>query len=153
VQAVAKANLNQPRYASHARTNVRGLGTSSQCRHGEDQRDWPSNSQKQPISPPGYWGWHVRKEMRFKLGTHSPTECWTDEENKPFGVQASGADEAIVSDDLTGQHNQSESQGPLDESVRTAKPARHAFGPQGEVIRTWAQYKWRFHEGLRRHFV
>ena len=53
---------------------------------------------------------------RLNWGTTRRRKCRMDERISR-SVAASGSDEAIVSDDLAGQHNRSGSQGPLDESV------------------------------------
>ena len=59
------------------------------------------------------------------------------------------SDEAIVSDELGGQHNLLGSQGPLDRVVRATRSVRNAFGLQDLNTRTLAAYKRRDTERMR----
>ncbi len=59
------------------------------------------------------------------------------------------SDEAIVSDELGGQHNLPGSQGPLDRVVRAKRSVRNALGLQDLNARTLAAYKRRDAERMR----
>jgi hypothetical protein len=114
VRAVAKANLRQPRDTSHARTNRRGVcGRRASAKMakttavGEETAECTRSVHRGPGD--GTYG----KTRGLNWGpTRRRRAGGTKQISLP--VSASGSDEALVSDDPTGQHNRLASQGPLD---------------------------------------
>src|SRR6266404_3344037 len=93
----------------------------SPCEKGEGSHGWRWNS-RTPSDPPGYWKRHGSKDTRLKLGNlWCPVPGGRDKDPSTKNISrregARVSDEAIVSDDATGQNNPTPSQGPLDRRV------------------------------------
>ena len=126
MQAVAQANLNQPRYAATREPTCVDCG----CRV---RADWTKTNANGEAT--------VDRTRSVRRGSgdgmHEQTRClnWGPTRGHRFprtktisrGKTASGSDEAIVSDDLTGHYNRSTSQGPLDRIASGSVAAK----PQG----------------------
>jgi hypothetical protein len=138
--AVAQVNLNQPRYASTWEPTCVDLWTSSPCRLGEDQRVAECNS-RTPRRSTGVLGMAGMKRHTAQIGDPLGATCPLRAKKISRKGATSGSDEAIVSDDPAGQHNQRVSQGPLDESVHGDFPATLRASATGESAWTWAPYK------------
>ena len=136
VQAVAQANLIQPRYTRRVRTNVRG---GCGCRVSAEMTKTSVDGEEtvagtRPVRRGPGDGMH-EQTRRLNWG---PTRDRSARRTKEISrqVAASGSDEAIVSMDLGGQHNRWASQGPLDGRVWKCAPALHArLGQRGNTTR------------------
>jgi hypothetical protein len=116
VQAVAQANLSPPRYASTREPTA----WNCECRAMTDMAKTIVDREATvectcPVHRGPGGGMH-EQTGRLNWGTTRRRKCRTDE-CISRSAATSGSDEAIVSNDLAGQHNRSGSQGPLDESV------------------------------------
>jgi hypothetical protein len=118
VQAVAQANLRQPRYTDRVRTNVRGY---CGCRVSAEKTKTnvvgeETVDRTHPIRRgPGDGMYEQSRRLNW-----GPTRPRRTLRTKKISRKrsASGSDEAIVSIDPVGQHNRLASQGPLDGIVR-----------------------------------
>jgi len=116
-----KMNLSPPRYASTREPTA----WNCECRAMTDLAktivDREATADRTCPVHRGPGGGMYEQTSRVKWGT---THRRSGPRAKKIsrGLAASGSDEAIVSDDLTGQHNRSGSQGPLDESVWEGTP-------------------------------
>jgi len=130
MQAVAQANLRQPRYTTHARTNVRGDEEVEPLRRWR-RLVWTGKQQShrtRPLLRGSGDGMHG-KVRGLNWGTARGLEAGGTKKISHLAA-ISGSDEAIVSEDLIGQNNQSASQGPLDGMVLVIGSAKHApLGP------------------------
>jgi len=129
VQAVAQANLIQPRYTDRVRTNDRGMVDVEPVRRRRRPMWWGKQRSWAPYRSTGVLGMACTKRHATQIGDPLAVgqAAWTKQIR--HAVVASGSDEAIVSHDPGGQHNPWVSQGPLDEGARGIHPARHA--PRG----------------------
>ena len=92
-----------------------------------------------PSGLPGYGKRHDEKDSQLKQGPSGQQPPSKDQPAKPPVAisrleRARSSDEAIVSDDATGQNNPTPSQGPLDRKVATGDtptPAQSSDCPKG----------------------
>lgn len=114
----------QPRYATHARTGVCGTVDAEPVQRGR-RPAWTVKQQRSAaVRSTGVremaWWYRYAEQIGEPL-TSSPYRtvgrrpARTKKISRPEDLRVS--DEAVVSEDLTGQHNPSASQGPLDWSV------------------------------------
>ena len=148
MQAVAQANLIQPRDATHVRTNVRGQCGCRVCAKVTKTRavGVVTVANTRPVRRGTGDGMH-EQTRRLNWGPTRRRKVWQTKKISCRMV-TSGSDEAIVSVDLAGQHNRSASQGPLD---RVAKgcPIPRPSGPcpsgplvDGNEPRFWPCISW-----------
>ena len=134
MQAVAQANLIQPRYTVRVRTNDRGTVDVEPVRKGRRPMWWVKQQLCATYRSTGVLGMACTERHATQIG--DPLAAIDVVRTKQISrtAVASGSDEAIVSTDPAGQHNRLASQGPLDENVREIAPARHA--PRGHRDRS-----------------
>jgi hypothetical protein len=117
VQAVAKANLRQPRYAVRVRTNDRGSVDVEPLQRRRRSKWWGKQQSYAPCRSTGVLGMACTDKLATQIGDPLAAKdvVWTKQIRRT--AVASGSDVAIVSIDLAGQHNRLASQGPLDGRV------------------------------------
>jgi hypothetical protein len=114
VQAVAQANLIQPRYAVRVRTNDRGIVNVEPVQRGRRPMRWVKQQLCATCRFTGVLGMACTERHAAQIG--DPLVAIDVERTKQISRSkgASGSDVAIVSTDPAGQHNPLASQGPLD---------------------------------------
>lgn len=139
VQAVAKANLNQPRYAATREPTgvARGRRVSAETTKTNAVGEATAEGTRSVRRGPGD-GMHEQTD-NLKWG---PTlrRSVPRTKNISRGMAVSGSDEAIVSDDLAGQHNRPASQGPLGGIARGTSSDYLPLGATGRW-RTWLSWR------------
>ena len=147
----------QPRYATHARTGVRGITDAEPVQIGRRLERTVKQQQGAAVWSVGVremaWGERHAEQIGEPL-TSSPYRTvgqrptWTKKISRWEDLRVS--DEAILGVDPKGQHNPSESQGPLDWIAHERKPRSHALeGPQGYPTWALAKYKSWFYRRMR----
>jgi hypothetical protein len=140
VQAVAQANLNQPRYATTCEPTCVVCG----CRVPADWTKTSAGGVATVIcTRSAHRGTEDGMHEQTRRLNWGPTRGRSLRQTKQISCRraTSGSDEAIVSDDLGGQHNRLASQGPLDGSVGQPSPPLLRASAIGEGQPTWPPYK------------
>ena len=147
----------QPRYATHARTGVRGITDAEPVQIGRRLERTVKQQQGAAARSVGVqeMAWRERHaEQNGEPLTSSPYRTvgqrptWTKKISRWEDLRVS--DEAILGVDPKGQHNPSESQGPLDWIAHNRKPRLHALqGTQGCPRWALAKYKSWFYRCMR----
>ena len=109
---------------------------------GRRPHGWNYNSFRPP-DPPGYGRRHGSTDMQLKVGNlcFSASAKTRRGKNITRRERSRASDEAIVSDDATGQNNPTPSQGPLDRSVRrddASTPTQCGDCPIG-LLKRWLE--------------
>jgi hypothetical protein len=139
-----KMNLSPPRYASTREPTAWNCECRAMTDLAKTTVDREATAERTCPVHRGPGGGMHEQTGRVKWGT---TRRRSGPRTKKIsrGLATSGSDEAIVSDDLTGQHNRSGSQGPLDESVWEGEAVTPQGacpqGPQACQEHTGAAYK------------
>ena len=118
MQAVAQANLIQPRYAVRVRTNDRGIVDVEPVQRGRRPMRWGKQQLCATCRFTGVLGMACTERHAAQIGDPLAATVVVRTKQISRTTAASGSDEAIVSIEPTGQHNRLASQGPLDGIVR-----------------------------------
>ena len=138
----------QPRYADRVRTDVRGqVGRRTNAERVKARAVGEAMTMSSRSAHRGTEGGTVEQTCHLNWGTSRVQPIrdrraktrWTKQISQREDARVS--DEAIVSDDLGGQHNLPGSQGPLDRVVRATEPDALPSGYREPMTRTLAVYK------------